>query len=201
MLLHLIGLFAATAQLETASISIVFGDVTTVEAAYVIRSDADSLRFTMIRLRGQDVRLNSLAPGLASIDSSGGVIRLAVPAGGTEETPTAVRYEVRGHRTRIPLFVPDTPTNPAMSDILIRIDGAGTGVRLTDGFPRLTRVGDGDVIARPENLPSFVHVPLESGRLSINRVSEAAVVGLLLFGSVLWLMRRRALRASSSSLR
>ncbi len=197
MLSHFFVAAVALSQLETAVIhATVFDSTARIEATYGIRSDTDSLRFTIIRIRGQDMRLTSTSPDLTTRHEAPGALKLTLAVRALESSRVTLQYEIRGELSRIPLFVPDTPTDPGASNVAIRIDGLAPSVRLSDGFPRLFRQTDGRVVAQPNNVPSFVRIPRGGQFTSVSRASDVFVILLVVGSSVLWMLggrrRRRA---------
>lgn len=165
------------AQVETAEVRIDAGaEVTVVEASYRV---GEAVSFRARRFPGQELRMLThglelrRAAALAWFDAGGSV---------------DVRYEVRGARERIPLFVPDAPV---AGPVEIRLRGLGGDRDLRGGFPRLEPAPDGALAARPADLPSFVRLPPPRGGLSVHRLAEYAVVALVGLATGFRIVRRR----------
>ncbi len=173
----------------------VHADGAVVDASYRIAADTDSVVFWVMRLAGQQIRLTEVvADGVVrptALEERAGLSWLVLPSERSGQVLVNIRYEVVGRVARVPIIIPDPPTDPGVSDVRIRLRGIEPDARLTDGFPRLSHDGE-DVVARPENLPSFVRLPPQRGTISANRVADAAVIVLLILASGYWLYRQRA---------
>lgn len=173
----------------------------TVDAVY--RLSAADGEVVLHALRVPDQTLTELSgsspPRLARLP---GLYRIQLPrrAAGRdgEAEEVRLRYRVEGPGRRIPLFVPAGPAEPG-SVLEIRVHGVDPSLPLDGGFPRMERTGEGELVARPDNLPTFVLLP--SGRaLTLNRVADAAVLLVILLASGAWLRWRwRVARARASS--
>ena len=178
-------------QLERATVEIDLSDgAATVRAVYEFSSTADdSIRFALMRIDDQAISMSTPVP--PSFSSSEGVIEFfALTSAG--RTTTTLEYRVVGDLTRVPLFVPSAPTDPDNSAVELRVRGYRFLDAVGDAFPRFVAAGDG-IVARPENLPSFVLLPAGGG-LPTNRVADAFVVVLVVLATVGWMLRnvRRA---------
>ncbi len=191
-------LLAAAGQLDSATIEIdLTGGTATVRAVYHIsRAPSDSVRFLLMRIAGQNVNL--LRPAAPTLSGDDGAVAFTIPAASGGSSTTQIEYSVSGDLARIPIFVPNTPTDPGRSRIELRVRGYVHGDAVRDAFPRFSAVEDG-IVSRPENLPSFVLLPIGSG-LVTNRVADALVAFLVLMGTALWMWRYRHVRAQRRSL-
>ena len=121
---------------------------------------------------------------------SDGLFALVLPG---SESPFDVQYTIDGPVTRIPLFVPDTPTEPGGEPIAISVRGGGD-VSLRDVFPRFRESG-GVLLAELDNVPSAIRLPTPR-TFSTNRLADGAVIVVLVMGTVWWLLRNRAKRVT-----
>lgn len=202
MLLVLVSAIAvAQGQLESSDISIDLNERSAViQARYRIVDAVRPVRFVLIKLRGQDVRLDA-APGDSSIvdvHSKAGLYEFTVIPSSSGLRTVSVRYEVSGNVDRIPILNPDAPTDPATGAVRIKIQGVPTNAALNDAFPRLVRDRDGSVSATLPNVPSVVRLPAAEGDWSTNRLSDLSVALLIVLSSVLWLLRQRHVSARRS---
>lgn len=174
-----IALAALAADLDGTAVTIEAGEgATRVEATYRVTAEG-ILRFRAPRLPGQE-----LAWRTAGIDLE---LRPELYAFASATSPVTVVYELRGDRERVPLFVPDAaPAGP----IEIRLRGIEGDLDLRDAFPRLRREADGDLVAEPANLPSFVRLPPPRGVMTVHRASEGLVVVLVVLATGVWIVRR-----------
>ena len=124
-----------------------------------------------------------------SVDTDAGSWRLALETRPEAEPTMSVTYRVLGNLERIPILSPRLPTDPVQSAVEIRVSGAPRGA-LADVFPRMTRLANGVLEARPANVPSFVRIPVVGAR-SFNRWGDLSVLTLLVVGSVWWAIRMR----------
>lgn len=162
---------------------------TVVTANYRLRSPNDSVVFHAMRysIAPIDFILGSYP---VDLEESSGTYRFALPV---LDRRIIVRYvyHVAGDGTRIPIFVPDQPTDPdSTRGIRIRVIGYGDNVRLADGFPRWSRQPDGSILATPANVPSFLHLPRRDGPIPASRVADVVVIALIAAGSGWWLATR-----------
>ena len=191
-------LVVAAGQLDSATIEIdLAGTTATVRAVYhITRAPSDSVRFLLMRIAGQSVNLTGAAPPTLSGDD--GAVAFTIPAPFAGSSTTEIEYSVSGDLVRIPIFVPNVPTDPGRSRVVLRVRGYVHLDAVRDAFPRFITVEDA-IVSRPENLPSFVLLPTGSG-LSTNRAADALVALLVLMGTALWAMRHRRVRAQQKSL-
>ena len=193
MLGALAGITAAL-QLASADVRITIdADSAVVNATYETRGTSDSLRFTIIRLRGQ-----TLAVPIPQPDSQPVAVReldgltwvIITSTSGSPHT-AHLRYTVTGDLSRIPIAVPDVATEPAASRVVVRVVGWSATASLDETFPRFIREVDGSAVAHPANLPNFVRIPPERGRWTVSRLVQWFVVVLFAFTSFVWVARAR----------
>lgn len=106
-------------------------------------------------------------------------------------------YRVDGDPSRIPLFVPATPTD-VDSRLEIRIRGLDPEADLERAFPRFEWAGEGEgpeggavAVARPPNLPTFAVLPARTTLLTLNEAADLLVVVVLVGATGGWLLWRR----------
>lgn len=192
---------ATVPQLSTAHVVIVLDTASAVvEARYEFTQADDSVTFFAIKLGGQGFRFlasgDSIArPTLAELP---GLYSIRVGRHTADLHSIRLRYEITGDISRIPLPVPDIPIERGAGGVRIALTGVGSGVSLRDGFPRFTRESDGTAIAHLENLPGFVRLPPSQDKWSTNRLADAAVVLLVVAGTLYWLRWRRARSGTTS---
>ncbi len=189
---------ALAAQLTAVEVSIAVAparDSVTVRAQYRLATSGDSIRFRLAPARGRRVwfdgeRWPPERPGAGD----GHLVHL-VAGRDTGEVVVTLEHAVVAAGaviSRVPLFVPDRPSDPAAVDVVgIRVRGLGASAHLGGGFPRLTRAADGSARSSLANLPSFVLLPPEDVWVSTNRVADASVVLLLVLGTAVWIARQR----------
>lgn len=194
------------------------------EARVSVQLDAEAARVQAIyELEGApgELELRALRPPRQRLRPVGPTSAGSAPSGGVERLPGSYRwvarprvadreeggrsrlrlaYVVTGTLDRVPVFVPAVPAAPGETRIELRIRGRPGGSRDPGGFPRFARTDEGQLLARPDNLPSFVRLPSRLGR-TLDRAAEAAVALLLLAGAGGWWAlrargRRRSLRRS-----
>ena len=157
-----------------------------VTASYSLVETPGPVVFTAIKLDGQEVVVEGFE-GLGSppkIRTLDGLYRFLIadpPAGSFR-----VRYRVTGDVRKIPLFVPDQPTQADGSSITIRLAGVAAGARARGGFPRMVRGADGVFLANPRNLPSFLILPASADTLTLNQAADITVVLLIVAASAFW---------------
>ncbi len=179
-----------TATIQLAAVTI---EVTTesnravVEGHYEFEDQADSVRFVLAKFQGQSVRI---ARDDWRLLESDGLFELVVPG---SRSPFHVQYTIDGPVTRIPLFVPDMPTEPGGKPVEIRVRGVAD-VSLKDVFPRFRESG-GELLAQLDNVPSAIWLPSRR-TLSTNRLADLAVIVVLVMGTALWLLRNRTRRVT-----
>ena len=180
----------AAVQLVSVTIDVTLGgepNRAVVEGSYVFEDQADSVRFILAKFAGQSVRITRDDWRLRESD---GLFELVLPGSGS---PFDVQYTIDGPVTHIPLFVPDTPTEPGGRPVEIRVRGVGD-VSLKDVFPRFQESG-GELLAELDNVPSAIWLPSRR-TLSTNRLADLAVIVVLVMGTALWLLRNRISRVT-----
>ncbi|MFQ5703237.1 MAG: hypothetical protein ACE5HT_04370 [Gemmatimonadales bacterium] len=185
-------------RLESSDISIELAERSAVvEARYRIVDSNLPIRFVLIKLQGQHVRLEGMPTDstIVGVQAQAGAYEFTVMPSSSGGRTVSVRYEVSGNLERIPILNPAAPTDPARSTVVIRVRGVPSDAAIGDAFPRLTREPSGVVSATLENVPSVVRLPVAEGEWSTNRLADASVALLVLLSSVLWLLRQRAVRA------
>ena len=202
MLLALVSAITiAQGQLESSDIAIDLNERSAViQARYQIVDATRPVRFILIKLGGQEVRLDA-GPGDSSIvdvHSKSGLYEFTVIPSNSGIRTVSVRYEVSGNVDRLPILIPDIPTDPATGTVRITIHGVPASAALNDAFPRLVRGMNGSVSATLPNVPSVVSLPAAVGDWSTNRLSDLAVALLIVLSSVLWLLRQRYLSVRRS---
>ena len=188
----------ASVQLDSATVEIELADTTAaVRAVYHAANLPDSsLRFVLMRIDGQTVTMvDGAAPAPApALSRTIGTLEFAIPVPPDGRVETHVEYRVAGDLNRIPVFVPNVPTDPGNSRVELRVRGYTNAAALRDAFPRFVADG-GTMISRPDNLPSFVLLPTGTG-LWTNRVADAFVLVLVVVGSLVWYRRQRRVGAA-----
>lgn len=194
---HGLTYLAATAQLAAAEVSIAVrpdGASAAVETTYRIRFAGDSVRFRLIPGERQQILLDRRGWPPGRLDRGSDLVTYAVPWGQVGGEQVLLRHSVTvdGHLSRVPLFVPDVPTDPgAVGSVTLRMRGLPPAAALGGGFPRMTRGDDGSARATLANLPGFVLLPGTGGWMSANRVGDVSVVVLLVLATAGWVVRRR----------
>lgn len=197
----LLVLAAATAQqgtLRDARIRITLhGDTARVTARYRVTDAGDSLRFSAIRFATQEFAFDRrFQDPRLSLDTLPGLFRLTT-AGRGRMLALELRYAVLGDLSRIPLFVPESPTSPGESRLAILVDGLAPERVSRYVFPRFTRAASGAWVAAPDHLPSFVALVESPGALPVAALAQWSVVLIAVGGTGAWLLvqlrsRRRA---------
>ncbi len=178
----------ATIQLVSVTIDVALEpNRAVIEGSYVFEGQAASVRFILAKFAGQSVRITR---GDWRLRESDGLIELVLPG---SRSPFDVQYTVDGPVTRIPLFVPDTPTAGGEKQVEIRVRGVGD-VSLKDVFPRFRESG-GELLAELDNIPSAIWLPSRR-TLSTNRLADLAVIVVLVIGTAWWLLRNRISRVT-----
>jgi hypothetical protein len=165
----------------------VSGDTARVIAWYRFAGTADSLRLAAFRPQRQALVFHGVA-GAAQfrLDTLSGLFRLVTRQ--TDAAPALdVRYDVTGSLSRIPLFVPDVPTTPGSSDVLIRVAGLGASRVAAYPFPRFRREPGDGWLAHPDHLPSFIVLARTPASLPVPAVVQWSVVVLVLVATGAWL--------------
>ncbi len=181
----------ATIQLTAVTIEVTTeSNRAVVEGRYVFEDQADSVRFVLAKFDGQSVRITRDAWRLRETD---GLFELVLPGSGS---PFDVQYTIDGPVTRIPLFVPDTPTEPGGQPVEIRVRGV-VDVSLKDVFPRFRESG-GELLAQLDNVPSAIWLPSRR-TFSTNRLADLVVIVVLVMGTAWWLLRNRTRRVTGAT--
>jgi hypothetical protein len=180
---------ASQGSLTEARIQImVSGDTARVIAWYRFAGTADSLRLEAFRPKRQTLVLHGVA-GAAQfrLDTLAGLFRLVTRQ--TDAAPALdVRYDVTGRLSRIPVFVPEVPTTPGSSDVLIRVAGLGASHVAAYRFPRFRREPGDGWLAQPDHLPSFIVLAATPGSLPVPALVQWSVVALVLLATGAWLL-------------
>ncbi|MFQ6045042.1 MAG: hypothetical protein ACE5PT_01615 [Gemmatimonadales bacterium] len=194
----MLGLLAGAAvalQLAAADVTIeIHPDSAVVQARYELAAERDSVRLSLIRLRGVSVTPDPGSGRWLPMTGGGGYWITAYSA----QRTAYLRYVVTGDLSRIPVAVPEIPADPAEEGVALRVLGVNSTARLRDGFPRLEPGRDGWAVARLANVPSFVRLPPETGVLSASGAAQTFVVLLVAGSSVAWALygwRRRRVGA------
>lgn len=192
---------AAAAQqgtLRDARIHIgVIGDTARVSARYRVVDAGDSLRFNAIRIAGQGVAFDRPFRNLRlRLDTLAGLFRLTAAGRGRGFT-LELQYRVAGDLARIPLFVPEAPTMPGQSRLVVLVDGLPPGRTARYPFPHFTAPAPGTWESTPAHLPAFVALVAPSGGVPVPAVAQWSALLLALGGTGAWLLgqlrsRRRA---------
>lgn len=182
-------------QVVAVSVDVTFDDAgAVVTTNYRIRSDRDSVVFHAMRYSIAPIGY-ILGSYPVELEETAGTYRFAIPV---LDRRVIVRYiyHVGGDGTRIPIFVPDHPTDPSLTrGIRIRVIGLEHDVAVADGFPRWTRSADGTLVATPANVPSFLHLPRADRPMPVSRIADLTVITLVVLGTVWWVgLRVRASR-------
>lgn len=182
---------AAATQLVGANVSVLIdGDTARVTARYQLQHDGP-FAYRAPRIPRQSIHWY-LQPVPFPVDSLSGLLRIRAIGAVRDTVIFHFSYAVTGRLGRIPLLVPDIPTDPAtVPAITLTVRGVPGFANLQNGFPRMARRVDGSVISSPANLPSFLVVPLRSQRFSTDRVADAFVIVLLMFASGFWVYHAR----------
>lgn len=192
-----------------------------VTAAYRVAAETEGVALDALRVPGQRLELERAALGPASGGGPGASLRLTEepalyrlglrgdgpasgppasgplridsgdPAGEEPAAEIQLVYTVRGATGRVPVFVPRTSAPPGGASIEIRIRGLPPDRSLAGAFPRLWRDREGEAVARPDNLPSFVLLPSRGGVIAPTRVADLLVVVLILGATGYWVVWRR----------
>lgn len=172
------------------------------EATYRFRPGLDTARLSAIRVGSAALELASVAGVSAEasggadarwrLDSLPGLLRLRVA---DPPDSLTLAWRARDVGRRLPLFVPETPTRPAESRVLLEVTGGDFDVAVGRVFPRMERAG-GVLVGRPENLPSFLLLPPAGELFTVDRAADWSVVLLVLVATGWWAAwRRRQSRA------
>lgn len=178
-------------QLAAANISIgMTATAAQVEAQFEITQPGDSLRFSLIRVPGQTLELETEG-GTGTFDRRHEEAGLTWVTTAVTEGRARVRYRVAGELSRIPIPVPDVPAEPGAGAVTIRVTGLNASARFHEGFPRLVAGSDGSATARLDNVPSFVRQPPPRAAWSVNRAAQVFVIVLVAGASTAWAVRAR----------
>ena len=190
-LLVLVAVTAPQGTLRDARIRIaITGDTARVMARYRVTDAGDSLRFNAIRIASQETAFDRrFGDPRLRLDTLPGLFRLTAAGRGRRLT-LELRYTVTGDLSRIPLFVPEAPTVPGESRILILVDGLEPGRVATFPFPHFTRDPAGLLLSTPDHLPSFVAVVARAGPVSVPAIAQWSVLLIVLGGTGVWLLAR-----------
>jgi hypothetical protein len=177
---------AAAARLASATIQV---DLTPagadLDAVFSFAPAADTVRFVVIRLPGQDITFAGGTPiredGLWRIvaqPQSDGTVRIG--------------YRVAGPVARIPLPVPSVPAGRDRGAVTLRITGLDPTILLAEAFPRLEWAAAGTATGRLANVPSLIQLGRPAGWPWL-RLMEWGVVGLVALATLGWYRRYRRL--------
>lgn len=194
-----LALAAAVPQgaLQDARVRIaIVGDTARVAAEYRITGFPDSVRFSAVRLPSQvtdfDRRFHD--PRL-KLDTLPGLLRLTATDRSRMLT-IGLRYAVTGDLSRIPLFVPETPTRPGQSRIRILVEGLAPERAARYVVPRFTRDTSGIWRAEPDHLPSLVALVRPERGLPVPALAQWSVLLVVCGGTAAWLLTQLAARRS-----
>ncbi len=173
------------------------GDTARVMARYRITDAGDSLRFNAIRVASQGLTFDRpFRDPRLRLDTLPGLFRVTA-AGRGRGLGLELRYSITGDLSRIPLFVPEAPTVPGESRLLILVDGLEPHRVAAFPFPRFARDGLGPLVSTPEHLPSFLAVVARPKALPVPAIAQWSVLLIALGGTGAWVVaqlraRRRA---------
>lgn len=172
------------------------GGTAELRATYRFRPGTDTARLSAIRIEGVEVEVTSVGGVSAEtaggsgvrwrLDTLPGLLRVRVSPAPDSLT---LAWRLRGADDRLPLFVPETPTRPAESRVLIEVRGGDFDLAAGRVFPRMERAG-GRLVGRPENLPSFLLLSPSDEVLTVDRVADWSVVLLVLVATGWWTVWR-----------
>lgn len=175
----------------------VVGDAARVAARYRITDAGDSVRFHAPRPASQSLEFDRrLRDPRLRLDSLPGMFRLTV-AGRGRMTAVELRYLVRGDLSRIPLFVPQSPTTPGQRRISIRMTSLSPERVARFTVPRFTAGPGGAWLAQPDHLPGVIAVVRGNRRLPVPALAQWSVLLAVIGGTLGWVLaqakaRRRA---------
>jgi hypothetical protein len=180
---------APQATLRDARIRIsIAGDTARVSARYRVVDVGDSLRLNAIRIAGQHTAFDRpFGNPRFRLDTLPGLFRLTA-AGRRPGFTLELRYRVMGDLARIPLFVPEAPTAPGESHLVILVDGLAPGRTTRFPFPRFTRPGPGPWVSTPTHLPAFAALVAPSGGVPVPAIAQWSVLLIALGGTGVWLL-------------
>jgi hypothetical protein len=158
-----------------------------VMARYRITDAGDSVRFNTMRVTSQALTFErAFRDPRLRLDTLPGLFRLT--AGGRGRAMALeLRYTVRGDLARIPLFVPEAPTQPGQSRVLILVDGLAAQRQARFLVPRFTRDPGGAWRAAPDHLPSVVALVKPERGLPVPALAQWSVLLVTIGGTVAWL--------------
>lgn len=175
---------AAAARLASATIDI---DLTpagaTIDAVFSFAPSADSVRFVVIRLPGQDITVEGGRP----IREAGLWRIVAQPR---PDGTVRIGYRVTGPVTRVPLPVPSVPAGRDQRTVELRLAGLDPTIALTEAFPRLEWAATGTAVGTVANVPSLIQLGRPAGWPWL-RLMEWGVVALVALGALAWYWQYR----------
>ncbi|MFN0178546.1 MAG: hypothetical protein ACKVZ0_07065 [Gemmatimonadales bacterium] len=180
---------AAAARLASATIQV---DLTStgadLDAVFSFAPAADTVRFVVIRLPGQDIAVD----GGTAIRENGLWRILAQPR---SDGTVRIGYRVSGPMARIPLPVPSVPAGRDQGAVTLRLAGLDSTIPLAEAFPRLEWAAAGTATGRLANVPSLIQLGQAAGWPWL-RLMEWGVVALVALATLGWYRRyRRLVRA------
>jgi hypothetical protein len=159
-----------------------------VVASYWVNRTDEPLVFEAVRMPGQLVSIQRAFGRGFALDEEQLVDlhHLTAPAGRAGIAQVRIRYKVEGDYSRIPLFVPAALVGPHESVIrftLIGVSGAGS---IEDAYPTFERQPNGNLVAKPTELPKAILLPSTREAPSRNRIIQTAVILFLAAVAVYW---------------
>jgi hypothetical protein len=184
--------------LQDASVRIaIAGDTARIVAEYQITGFPDSIRFNALRLPSQVTEFDRpFHDPETRLDTLPGLFRLTAP-GRSRTLTVGLRYAVSGDLSRIPLFVPETPTRPGQSRIAILVDGLAPERAARFVVPRFTRDARGVWRAEPDHLPSLLALVRPERGLPVPALAQWSVLLVVFGGTAAWLLTQLAARRST----
>ena len=195
VLLALVATASPQGTLQDARVRIALAaESAQVIARYRITDAGDSVRFTAIRLKSQSLAFDrTFRDPRLRLDTLSGSFRIT--AGGRGRAMALeLRCTVRGDLSRIPLFVPEAPTQPGRSRVVILVDGVRADRLARFVVPRFTRDPGGVWRAAPDHLPSVVALVKPERGLPIPALAQWSVLLVGIGGTLAWLMIQVAAR-------
>jgi len=161
LLVWLVWAASSGGTLDEAHIQVtVSGDTAWVIAWYRFAGTGDSLRLNATRPAGQTLIFQGV-DGAIDFRLDTLPARFQLVSHQADSAPALdVRYHVIGALDSIPLFVPEPPTAPGRSEVLVRVFGSAMPAR--HAVPSFRREGGDGWLAHPERVPVFV--ALTTGR-------------------------------------
>ena len=165
-------------------------------ARYRIVDAGDSVKLNLIRVASQALAFQRPFPEpRLRLDTLPGLYRLTASGRGRAIT-TELRYSVSGDLSRIPLFVPEAPTRPGESRVLLLVDGLSADRVSRFRVPRFTRDPGGVWRADPDHVPSLIALVKPRRGLPVPLLAQWSVLLVAAGGTLAWLLtlslRRRA---------